>query len=232
MKVDSKKLTSFCGFLGPAIIIIGSLTTAMLYRGRQGGSYSILNQYISKLGEVGVSRLAHVFNHSLIIGGLVLVIFVLGLGLNLRTKLGYVASAFGIFSSICCSLVGVFPLNNFPVHNAVATSFFFSGLIAIALFNVVILFDPQSKMSKWLLIPGIITVASFASFLIVPHSNMISSAYATSLHSHPIARPYVRLKPFLEWTVFFSVMAWFILMSISLIAKNRIGAEKIAEGES
>ena len=64
MKVDSKKLTYICGFLGPAIMILGSLITAILYHGKKGGSYSILNHYISKLGEVGVSRLAPVFNFS------------------------------------------------------------------------------------------------------------------------------------------------------------------------
>jgi hypothetical membrane protein len=150
-------------------MILGSLITAILYRGKKGESYSIINHYISKLGEVGVSRLAPVFNFSLIVGGLVLVIFMLGLVLYIHTKLGYVATAFGIFSCISCSLVGVFPMNNLSIHTAVSYSFFYSGLVAIALFNLVIIFDKQNKVSKWLLIPGIITVASFASFLVMPY---------------------------------------------------------------
>lgn len=97
MKVDFKKLTYVSGFLGPAIMILGSLIPAILYHGKKGESYSILNHYISKLGEVGVSTLAPVFNTSLIVGSLVLVIFVLGLGLYIHTKLGTVATAFGIF---------------------------------------------------------------------------------------------------------------------------------------
>ena len=210
--------------------MLGSLTTAMLYHGKKGESYSILNHYISKLGEVGVSSLAPVFNASLLVGGLVLLIFVLGLGLYFHTKLGYVASAFGIFSCISCNLLGVFPMNNLSIHNVVAFSFFYSGLVAITLFTLVIFFDKQNKILKWLLIPGIITVASFTSYLIAPY--IISSAHGHTLHSHHLAGSHVRLKPILEWSVFFTLMAWFVLMSISLMAKRPIRVEKIAEVES
>lgn len=218
MKVDFKKLTYVCGFLGPAIMILGSLITAILYHGKKGESYSILNHYISKLGEVGVSTLAPVFNTSLIVGSLVLVIFVLGLGLYIHTKLGYVATAFGIFSCISCSLVGVFPMNNLSIHNAVTFSFFYSGLVAITLFNLVIIFDKQNKVSKWLLIPGIITIASFASFLLMPY--ITSSIHVQTLNPHRLARPDIRLKTTLEWSVFFSVIVWFVLMSIYLMTKK------------
>jgi len=218
MKVDFKKLTCICGFLGSAIVIFGSLITAISYHGKRGGSYSILNHYISKLGEVGVSRLAPVFNTSLFVGGLVLLVFVIGLGLYMRTKLGYVATAFGIFSCISCSLVGVFPMNNLSIHDAVTFSFFSSGFIAITLFNLAIVFDKENKVSKWLLIPGIITLASFASYLTIPY--ITSSAHGHTLHSHRLVRSHVRLTPILEWSVFFSVIAWFVLMSIYLMTKR------------
>ena len=224
MKVDFKKLTCICGFLGSAIMIFGSLITAILYHGKKGGSYSILNHYISKLGEVGVSRLAPVFNNSLFVGGLVLLIFVLGLGLYIHTKLGYVATGFGIFSCISCSLVGVFPMNNLSIHNVVTFSFFYSGLVAIILFTLVIIFDKQGKLSRWLLIPGIITVASFASYLIIPY--ITSSTHGHTLHPHRLVRSHIRLNPILEWSVFFTVIAWFVLMSIYLMAKRRIKVAK------
>jgi hypothetical membrane protein len=224
MKIDSKKLTYFCGFLGSAIIMLGSLATATLYHGKRGESYSILNHYISKLGEVGVSRLAPVFNTSLFVGGVVLLIFVLGLGLYIRTKLGYVALAFGVFSCISCSLVGVFPVNNLSVHDAVAYSFFYNGLVAITLFTLVILFDKQNKISKWLLIPGIITVVSFASYLIVPY--IIRSTHGHTFHPHRMGQSHIRLNPILEWSVFFTVIAWFVLTSIYLMAKRRAKVAK------
>ena len=224
MTVDSKKLTYFCGFLGSAIIMFGSLTTAMLYHGKRGGSYSILNHYISKLGEVGVSRLASVFNTSLFVGGVVLLIFVLGLGLYMHTKLGYVASAFGVFSCISCSLVGIFPMNNLSIHDVVAYSFFYNGLVAISLFTLVILLDKQNKISKWLLVPGIITVVSFASYIVMPY--IIKSTHAHTLHRHQMAQSHIRLNPLLEWSVFFTVIAWFVLMSIYLMDKRPAGVTK------
>ena len=230
MKVDIKKLTYICGFLGPAILILGSLITAIPYHGKRGEPYSILNHYISELGEVGVSRLSPVFNNSLIVGGLILVIFVIGLGLHIHTKLGYVASAFGIFSCISCGLVGIFPMNNLSIHNVVTFSFIYSGLVAITLFNLVIIVDKEKKISKWLLIPGIVTVASFASFLIIPY--IISSTHGHTLHPHRLVRSHIRLNPILEWSVFFTVVAWFVLMSIYLMAKRRTKVAKIAVVES
>ena len=226
MKLDFKKLTYVCGFLGSAIMILGSLIAAIPYHGKRGESYSILNHYISKLGEVGVSRLAPVFNTSLIVGSLVLVIFVLGLGLYIHTKLGYVATAFGIFSCISCSLVGVFPMNNFFIHDVLTFSFFYSGIVSITLFNLVIIFDKEKKISKWLLIPGIIAVASFASFLIIPY--IASSAHGYTLHPHRLVRSHIRLKPVLEWSVFFTLIAWIVLMSIYLMTKRRTMVAKIA----
>jgi len=224
MKIDSQKLTYCCGLLGSAIILLGSLATAMLYHGKRGGSYSILNHYISKLGEVGVSRLAPVFNTSLFVGGVVLLIFVLGLGFYMQTKLGYVASAFGVFSCISCSLVGIFPMNNLSIHDVVAYSFFYNGLVAITLFTLVIFFDKQNKISKWLLVPGIMTVVSFASYIVVPY--IIRSTHGHTLHRHRMAQPHIRLNPVLEWSVFFTVIAWFVLMSIYLMGKRRVGVTK------
>src|SRR3989304_4746513 len=58
---------------GALSAILGSLTAAAAYRGRQGETYSLLNHFISELGEAGVSRLAWVFNLGLILCGLCLV---------------------------------------------------------------------------------------------------------------------------------------------------------------
>jgi hypothetical membrane protein len=108
MKMDPMKFSYRCGLLGSTIIVLGSLITALSYQGKEGESYSLLNHFISELGEVGVSKFAPVFNFSLIIGGVVLVIYVIGLGLYIHTKRGYVAALFGTFFCISCSLVGPF----------------------------------------------------------------------------------------------------------------------------
>ena len=117
-------------------------------------------------------------------------------------------------------------MNNFFIHDVLTFSFFYSGIVAITLFNLVIIFDKQNKISKWLLIPGIVAVASFASFLIIPY--IASSAHGYTLHPHRLVRSHIRLKPVLEWSVFFTLIAWIVLMSIYLMTKRRTMVAKIA----
>ena len=62
------------GILGAGVALLGSVIAASVYSGKQGQRYSTFNHFISELGEVGVSRLAPVFNLSLILSGLALLI--------------------------------------------------------------------------------------------------------------------------------------------------------------
>ena len=66
--------------LASGVIVLGALLSAVAYRGAVGEPYSPFNHFISELGQVGVSRLAAVFNAGLIVGGLLLIPFMLGLG--------------------------------------------------------------------------------------------------------------------------------------------------------
>jgi len=218
MKVDPKKLTYVTGLLGPGLIILGSLVTALVYHGKQGEPYSFLNHFISELGEVGVSTLAPLFNVSLFASGLILAIFMLGLGWYIHTWLAYLSAAVGIYSGISCSLVGVFPMNHLSIHTTVAYSFFFSGLVAIALFTLAIVLDKQHKLSRWFVVPGLITVLSFASFLLVATQGL--SVRAQTLAVNNLARPTIWLTPLLEWSIFFTLLAWVILVSIYLATRS------------
>ncbi|MBU0492771.1 MAG: DUF998 domain-containing protein [Chloroflexi bacterium] len=218
MKIDARKLTYICGLAGPVIIILSSLVTALVYHGKLGEPYSFLNHFISELGEVGVSTLAPVFNICLFASGLILAVFMLGLGLYIRTKLGYLAAAVGIYSGVSCSLVGVFPMNHLSIHTTVAYSFFFSGLVAIALFTLAIVLDKQHKLSKWFVVPGLITMISFASFLLVATQG--HSGRAQTLAVNTLARPTIWLTPLLEWSIFFTVLAWVLLVAVYLMVKK------------
>lgn len=122
----------FLGYLGlfaSAIIFIASTFTAFNYKGREGESYSHLNHFVSELGEVGVAAYARVFNTSLIFSGLILVVFLGGLGYFINDFLGCVAAAVGVFTGFSCALVGAIPMNNLKRHIPVALSFFNGGLV-------------------------------------------------------------------------------------------------------
>ena len=216
--MDSRKLTCFCGLLGSAILIFGSLVTAIAYRGKEGEYYSILNHFISELGEIGISRLASVFNASLTIGGLVLVLYVIGLGRYIHTWKGYVATAFGILSCLSCSLLGVFPTNYPALHDLFADSFFYNGLVATTLFTLGIVFDRKNKVAKWLAIPAVITVAGFVSFLVIPEAASLTRVQ--TLYPNQPARPEIWPTTIAEWSVFISGIVWFVLTSAYLMTKK------------
>jgi hypothetical membrane protein len=70
--LQNPTLFQILSFAGAASAILGALIAGLAYRGRQNERYSILNHFISELGEVGISRLAWVFNLGLILCGLCL----------------------------------------------------------------------------------------------------------------------------------------------------------------
>lgn len=219
MQINIKKFTYTTGLTGICFITAGSLITAIFYRGKNDELYSPLNHFISELGQVGVSQLAPVFNSGLIVGGLFFALFMFGLGLYFRNWLAYIGGLVGIFSGISCSLVGIFPMNNLTTHIAVALSFFRSGLIAILLFSVVIILDKKQKMSKKLIIPGIITVLAFASFLFIP--KMVEPGAAANLLKPKAVRPEFFVNSILEWLVFATVLIWVVCLAIYLIKKGK-----------
>ena len=139
------------GLLGAGVALLGSVIAASAYRGKQEQRYSPINHFISELGEVGVSRLAPVFNLGLILSGLALLLASLSLGLALPgflAKLGLVA---GVVSAISLALVGVFPMNQIEPHGKAAVTYFRSGLAMVALFSLAIAFQPSASaiISRW-----------------------------------------------------------------------------------
>jgi len=158
--------------------------------------------------------LAPLFNIGLMIGGVLFALFMLGLGVYIKKFYAYIAAGLGVITGIACGLVGVFPMNNMRIHGPVALTFFRGGLITILFFTLIFLFDKQKKISKWMIIPGGITVLAFTAFLTIP--KMLGYATGTSL-SVPDVRPTFWLNPFLEWLVFLTVICWVIALSGYLV---------------
>ena len=104
------------GLLGSSVIAIGSVVTALAYTGSKGQPYSPLNHFVSELGELAVSRLAVVFNLSLIVGGVCFALFVIGLAAAGQGVLRVLYGVVGVIAGIGGAFVGVFPMDYLDQH--------------------------------------------------------------------------------------------------------------------
>jgi hypothetical membrane protein len=195
-------------FLITAVVIFSGLS----YCGKKNEPFSIFNHFISELGEVGVSRQAHIFNLGLILSGISLLPFVIGLGFyldNFWAKLGGVA---GLWAAVSCACVGFYPMNNLTSHNRAAISYFRAGLATVLLFGISILVQPaeHTLISQYANIVSLLAVISYATFLILLTRSSVGKKESNNLDPEAIKeRPRFWLLPFLEWLVFFSTILWF-----------------------
>ena len=208
------------GYIGIAIISISSFITAIFYENVIGDRYSLFRYFISELGEVGISKLAFVFNWGLIISGIPMIIFMFGLALRFKTILGYISSAVGIYASINYLLVGAFPMDvNMEAHIFTAMSFFYGGMAAIILFSLTIFLDKKRTLPKYVGWLGIGVVGIFASFLFLPLNSMQGGEF--SLDPTISTRPNIWWLAFFEWLVFFAVLSWIGLVSTVFLVNNK-----------
>jgi hypothetical membrane protein len=199
------------GLAGSSVITLGILISALAYRGRRGERYSLLNHFISELGEVGVSPAAWAFNTGMIIGGLLLVLFILGLGQAIGGILGLLSLLAGLAATLSAALVGVFPMNNLKPHVWAAMTYFRSGLVMVGLFGAAILFQPPQAqvISPWANLLSLLAIASYGSFLFLSGRKTSDDEVAVNLDPNAVAeRPRLWLLTILEWAVFFSTVLW------------------------
>lgn len=202
------------GITGCLAIVIGCLSSGLVYTGKLGERYSLLNHFISELGEKGVSRLAWLFNLGLMTGGLLLFFECIGLGLRIPgifSKLGMVA---GCGACIAVILVGVFPMNHLTPHIRAAMTFFRLGLVTILLFTIGILFQPLESLvvPRITGLAGIPSVLAYALFLVYSARKFSTSADALTPLSQ--ARPRLWKLAFLEWLIFVTTIPWFLGVAI------------------
>lgn len=205
------------GFAGAAFAVLGAVIAAVVYRGKAGEPYSPFNHFISELGEVGVSRLAVVFNMGLILSGIALIPASLSLGLILPGWLAKLGMAAGVICAISLALVGVFPMNHIEPHGKAAVAYFRSGLAMVALFSLAIALQPADGtiLARGYALAGLPTILAFGSFLV-----LIGKAYQET--DEPLAakegaqRTRFWHLAVVEWLVFLTVLLWFLLIALGL----------------
>lgn len=213
--------TAAVGIGGVSIILLGALISALAYEGRNGQAYRFLNHFVSELGEVGVARLAWAFNGGLILGGVCIVIFMIGVARLLPGWFRYVFAVAGLATGISGTLVGVFPMNQLKPHIQVAMQFFNMGMLSMTLFSLYVLFARQRTFPRWFVVPGILATASFAAFLYFPTPGDISGGLPTTQALIITNRPAVWWLAIFEWAAVGAVLGWVLLMSLYLWTQAR-----------
>jgi hypothetical membrane protein len=201
------------GFAGTGLIILAVFYPALIYRDKRGERYSLLNHYISELGELGVSRGATVFNTGLIAGGLILLPYIIGLGMKFNSLLGWLGTAAGIIAVLGVAAVGFFPMNNLKPHAAAATTYFRAGLVMVFFFGLAVLFQHNGEQ----VIPqaanllSLLAFLAYGAFLALPMFRNKEEKPVDYLDPEQgVKRPQVWALPALEWAVFFSTVAWLL----------------------
>nr|MDO8133013.1 DUF998 domain-containing protein [Candidatus Njordarchaeum guaymaensis] len=142
------KVAGICGILGQSFVFLCIFLAITV-----SPWFSWTNYALSNLGDLTKPASAPIFNIGLIIGGIITVIFVLGLSMKTRTNaLGLVATILLFASGIGMIGVGIFPMNYLLPH---AVSAF---LIFIPLTVSLLLFGFAQVRSKPLRIFGVVSL--------------------------------------------------------------------------
>lgn len=195
------------------VLLLAILVTGLAYRGSKGERYSILNHFISELGEVGVSRLAIVFNLAMILAGILFLPMMIGLGLQLQSIWGKFGMIAGTVAAVACFFVGIFPMNKMKPHATAAMTYFRSGLLTVLLFSIGVLVQPpgQRVIPLYVSVVGFFSMITYAVFLIIvaPPKKNDPKAGETLEVDNEKPRPRFWRTAFWEWLVFLSTLVWF-----------------------
>lgn len=201
------------GFAGAVCILLGIVYTSLRFQGRQTERYSFLNHYISELGEVGVSQSAWAFNLGLLLGGLIILPYLIGLGIAFRSPWAWLGVAAGIIAALGVAAVGIFPLNYLTAHTTAAVTYFRAGLVMIFFFGLAINFQPYGKI----VVPKTINLLSLTALLFYAAFLALLTRVKPVNHTVEILnplmtpdRPRIWLLAVMEWGVFFVSILWLI----------------------
>jgi hypothetical membrane protein len=207
----------YFGLAGVIIVAFCSLVAALFYIGPEGESYSLLNHFISELGEVGVSPLAWLFNLGLVAGGLLFIPFSLGLGLSLPGWLSKAGMVAGIGAGLALAGVGFFPMNHLQPHITAALTYFRLGLVTVVLFGLAIQLQPKGGVviDKRANLASLLAAACYASFILYASLTPTPGGTDALDPSFRSGRPPVWPLAVMEWLVFFSTIVWFAVIALA-----------------
>jgi hypothetical membrane protein len=215
------QLSVYCGLLGPLVIGLGMLWSALGYTGTEGQAYMLGNHFVSELGQLGVSDLAVIFNASLILGGVLNSIFLTALALQLKGWLRYLMVPLGLGAALSGTLVGFFPMNNLQPHIFFALAFFNLGMLVSFVYSLLFLIGRGGPFPRWLALPGLFNTAAFLTFNNFPSQFAEGVDFQEGMQGLLSNRPEFIPLAALEWVVVLGILAWFLMIGLYLAFNRR-----------
>jgi hypothetical membrane protein len=207
----ASRVGATAGLVGSGVIAVTSIVTALAYTGSAGESYSPFNHFVSELGEMANSELATLFNIGLIVAGLCLVAFMIGLRPYLDGGWGWAAMVLGVIAGVFGALVGVFPMDNRSIHAPVAGVFFLALMLTVLVFSIALLAGQAPRLPRWLLWPGGVAVVGSLLFLVLVATGGLDVPV-------PADRPGFLLVTSVEWVALLAIITWVACTSFVLLA--------------
>jgi hypothetical membrane protein len=148
-QVFSRKLTAICGIMSHLVIYIFIIVAIL-----QSPWFSWINNAISDLGNiVDHPASAPFLNSGLVVGGLIMILFGIGMFLEIRGNTFASIGALTLLTSgIGLFFVGVFPENFIVPHFASAFTYFFSIIVGSILFGIAFVIRKSTRLF------GIVTI--------------------------------------------------------------------------
>jgi hypothetical membrane protein len=202
------RIAACAGIVGGSVLAVGSVATAVVYRGADGQRYRPTNHFVSELGELAHSELARTFNLSVIAGGICFAVFMSGLAASRPDLLRVAAGGVGVVAGVAGSFVGVFPMDYLGRHTRAAMTFFNLGWIAVGLASLDFVVRPDQRFPRALAVLGLATVAAFIGFL----REVRATTTPDGALDGPLIRPDVWALPTLEWLTIIGIVGWVTLV--------------------
>jgi hypothetical membrane protein len=215
----SLSILRYFGLAGTLVVLLSSGIAAFLYRGSRGERFSVLNHFVSELGELGISRGARLFNAGLILGGLLLTPFLIGLGSAINSWLGWLGMLAGVGAALSLAGVGLYPMNDLERHSLAAMLYFRFGLGMIGLYGLAFLFPTANRqvVPSFAILISFLAAGCYTSFLFLSRSkNEPQDPRVPSDPDSGPERPRLWTLAIVEWLVFSSSVLWMFGIAFSV----------------
>jgi hypothetical membrane protein len=145
------------------LVVILSILTAI----ELSPNFSWTNNALSDLGVQDQSSTA--FNSGLIIGGVIIAVFALGLWMSLRSKiLGNLGGFLLLLSSAALCGIGIFTENAGDIHLYVSVAFFALVVLSLWIIGATLVQMKEKMLGLLLIIAGLFAAAVWALYPVWP----------------------------------------------------------------